>query len=99
MRRITNKEHVEAFIPQDSTEVFMLDFIAANFTDSEDLRAKTSRLIQDVIEGDTMPQLEQFVGPDEADIIITGLKHIVAFAPCGTWRQAQAALMLAEYED
>ena len=97
MQRIISPESEHAFRPEDTREVLLLNHIA-NLSFDMNLRAKTGLLMQDVIDGNTMPEQGLFEG-QEAEYLIAGLGGIALYAPPDEYRGDLARQMLAEYID
>ncbi|HVC36714.1 MAG TPA: hypothetical protein VNE40_04730 [Candidatus Dormibacteraeota bacterium] len=98
MRRIENNQGLTGLICQDSAEVFMVGRIIHAYSSEEALVNKANLFLERIIGHQTMPELEQFIGP-EADLIVNGLKHIMTFANAEGWQAAEAAQMLGQYFD
>jgi hypothetical protein len=98
MRQIKSSPETQGFVVQDSAEAFMINFVALSLITDQTLQERTTLFLGEVINHDTMPELEQFKG-DEATILLTGLKHIATFGEAKNWRTAQARQMLGQYED
>jgi hypothetical protein len=86
------KDDTKVLVPRDNAEVFMLNFVAIHFGDAE-LRAKTYKLLVDVVSSQVEPNSVQFI-EDEANLLLWGLWRVIDGMSKTDWRWAQARHML-----
>lgn len=83
--------------PQTIAEAMLLNRIAQTYLDDEVLRAKTSRVMKSSIEGSPAPYQTGFTA-NESGLLLTGMKHVIAFRKGDDYVIAAAQMFLDERE-